>query len=174
MFVSSLHWGPEPSKNQFQKTHSFYTHPNGTLADDFHTYGMYWDEKQFYTYIDDDSNRVLQVNTSDISYWQRSGITDRENPWQYSPNKCAPFDVEFYLIINLAVGGTIGYFPDGLGGKPWKDSSPRASAEFYDNKSQWFKTWGPQSTFQIDSVKVWDLGGKEEDKQSLRKEVVDQ
>jgi len=32
------------------------------------------------------------------------------------------------LIINLAVGGTIGYFPDGLGGKPWSDSSPRASA----------------------------------------------
>lgn len=64
MFVSTLHWGPDASKNQFLKTHAFYTHPNGTLADDFHVYGMYWDEEQFYTYIDDDSKRVLQVNHS--------------------------------------------------------------------------------------------------------------
>lgn len=122
-FGSTLHWGPDWTKNQFDKTHAEYTHPSGTLGDDFHVYGLYWDNKQLYTYIDDDSKRVLQVNHSDISYWQKSGITGRDNPWQYSPNKCAPFDAEFYLIINLAVGGTNGYFPDGVGGKPWSDRS---------------------------------------------------
>ncbi len=41
--------------------------------------------------------------------------------------------------------------------------SQRASSEFYDNKGAWFNTWGPESTFQIDSVNVWDLGGKTEE-----------
>lgn len=29
----------------------------------------------------------------------------------------------FYLILNVAVGGTSGWFPDGFGGKPWLDGS---------------------------------------------------
>ncbi len=42
------------------------------------------------------------------------------NPWQDGP-KNAPFDQEFYLIINLAVGGTNGYFPEG-NGKHWSNA----------------------------------------------------
>jgi len=30
----------------------------------------------------------------------------------------APFDQEFYIIMNLAVGGTGGYFPDSGVNKP--------------------------------------------------------
>lgn len=62
------------------------------MADDFHIYGLYWDEKVLYTYLDNDSNRVLQVNQSDSSYWEKAQVTNRANPWQYSSNKCAPFD----------------------------------------------------------------------------------
>jgi len=29
----------------------------------------------------------------------------------------------FYLIINLSAGGTSGWFPDGVGDKPWYDTS---------------------------------------------------
>jgi hypothetical protein len=170
-----LHWGPDWTQNQYNKTHAVYTHNNGTLADDFHIYGLYWDDKQLYTYIDNDSKRVLQLNQSDKTYWEKSGITNRENPWQYSPNKCAPFDSDFYIIINLAVGGVAGYFPDGVDGKPWADLSQRASSEFYDNKGSWFNTWGNESIFQIDSVNVWDLGGKVEEEneasRSLKKEI---
>ena len=120
-----------------------------------------------YTYIDNDTNKVLQVNHTDMTYWERSGITNRENPWQYSTEKNAPFNTEFYLIINLAVGGTAGYFPDGIAGKPWSDMSQRASSEFYDNKGQWWNSWGnTTSIFQIDSVNVWDLAGKTEEIQT--------
>lgn len=35
----------------------------------------------------------------------------------------APFDSEFYLIMNLAVGGVAGYFPEGVDKKPWKNTS---------------------------------------------------
>ena len=95
-----------------------------------------------------------------MSYWDRSGLSGRDNPWETSPNKNAPFDKEFYLIINLAVGGTNGYFPDGVGAKPWSDHSERASSEFFDNKGQWWPTWGNDSTFEIDWVKIYDTSSK--------------
>ena len=62
------------------------------------------------------------------------------NPWGLS-NNTAPFDqrsyivvlitsisdvypsIEFYLIMDVAVGGTNGWFPDNVGGKPWLDGS---------------------------------------------------
>lgn len=37
--------------------------------------------------------------------------TAANNPWADSLNNNAPFDQEFYLILNVAVGGTNGYFP---------------------------------------------------------------
>jgi beta-glucanase (GH16 family) len=38
--------------------------------------------------------------------------------------------VAFYLVLNLAVGGTSGWFPDGVGGKPWQDQSQSESLGF--------------------------------------------
>ncbi|OBZ70915.1 hypothetical protein A0H81_08997 [Grifola frondosa] len=38
----------------------------------------------------------------------------------------APFDHAFYLILDLAVGGTSGWFPDNVGGKMWFDGSSSA------------------------------------------------
>ena len=86
-FGSTLHWGSDYFTNQYQKTHV-----EMNVGEGFHTFGLYWDDKILYTYLDDDKNRVLTVNHGDQSYWEKSGITGRENPWQYSPNKCAPFD----------------------------------------------------------------------------------
>ena len=34
-----------------------------------------------------------------------------------------PCHLAFYLIIDLAAGGTSGWFPDNKGGKPWYDGS---------------------------------------------------
>jgi hypothetical protein len=36
---------------------------------------------------------------------------------------CVCVWVEFYLILNVAVGGTSGWFPDWAGDKPWLDGS---------------------------------------------------
>jgi hypothetical protein len=64
----------------------------------------------------------------------------------------------FYLIIDLAVGGTSGWFPDKVGNKPWFDGSeseslPRPSSsshhvciaaamyDFYTAKDAWHATW---------------------------------
>jgi len=49
--------------------------------------------------------------------------------------------------------------------------SQRASSEFYDNKGQWWSTWGDHSTFQIDWVKVWDLAANtpEEEPETVKR-----
>jgi len=36
--------------------------------------------------------------------------------------------------MNVAVGGTGGYFPDGVGNKPWSDKEPHAVNSFYNAK----------------------------------------
>ena len=60
--------------------------------------------------------------------------------------------------MNVAVGGTNGWFPDRVGDKPWLDgsqseslcpamvpylpiSSLDAMADFWKNKNQWLPTW---------------------------------
>ena len=81
------------------------------------------------------------------------------NPWVHEKEKSAPFNQEFFLIFNVAIGGTNSYFPDGQCGKPWTNTSPRAPNEFYDNKEKWFESWNYPAThdsaMQIDYVKVW-------------------
>jgi hypothetical protein len=42
-----------------------------------------------------------------------------------------------YLVMNLAVGGTAGYFADGVGGKPWTNTDAHAVNNFYNAKAQW-------------------------------------
>lgn len=99
---------------------------------------------------------VLNVKI-DQSFWQRGGWqnTKFDNPWVGEP-KNAPFNQEFYFIFEVAVGGTSGYFPDGVGGKPWADNSANAVNQFYAAMPQWLPTWqGDNSALQIDWIKVW-------------------
>ena len=49
------------------------------------------------------------------------------DPWVNGTANVAPFDQPFYLIMNVAVGGTNGWFPDGVGNKPWLDGSSSMS-----------------------------------------------
>lgn len=53
----------------------------------------------------------------------------------------APFDQEFFLILDLAAGGTSGWFPDNVGGKPWFDNSNTAVGDFAKAQDTWFSTW---------------------------------
>ncbi|KAI0251033.1 concanavalin A-like lectin/glucanase domain-containing protein [Lactifluus subvellereus] len=51
------------------------------------------------------------------------------------------FHVAFYLILDLAVGGTSGWFPDKVGNKPWFDGSASAMRDFASQQSTWSATW---------------------------------
>ena len=45
------------------------------------------------------------------------------------------------MIIDLAAGGTSGWFPDGVGDKPWIDGSSSAMFDFAYAQDTWSATW---------------------------------
>ena len=153
-FSSTLHFGPGWPADGYLTAHQNYTLPSGDLSEAFHTYGFYWNASRMMTYIDD--TVVLDVDVSSTTFWNRGGWNGSSlaNPWAgEAPN--APFNQRFYLIINVAVGGTNGYFPDNVGGKPWSDTSSSAANEFWSAVDEWMPTWSAGSPLMVDSVKVW-------------------
>jgi hypothetical protein len=62
------------------------------------------------------------------SYYGTQAVND---PWGYTVRDSTPFDIEFYLILNVSVGGTDGYFADDASNKPWFDTSVNASSFFF-------------------------------------------
>jgi len=154
---STLHYGPHYPQDGFLEAHEMSCLECKTFSDEFHTFGLVWNENEIYTYVDNDSNRVLNL-TLDVPFWERGRWSENpnlNNPWRGQPN-AAPFDQKFYLIFNVAVGGVSGYFPDGQGGKPWSDTAGNATAEFYAALPSVLKTWnGDDVAMQIRSVSVW-------------------
>jgi len=155
-FGSTLHWGPFWPYDPYEQTHAAYTLPNGDFADDFHVFGLIWCNTSIITYLDTPSNVVLNVSISQ-SFWDRGGWqnTNYDNPWA-AGDISAPFDQEFYIIFNVAVGGTGGYFPDGVGSKPWSNSDPHAVNAFWKAASEWYQTWkGEDAALQVDWVRLY-------------------
>lgn len=161
VFGSTLHWGPDWSQDPWWLTHGDFTYTE-SLGDAMHTYGLVWTEDRLYTYIDDESQIVLDVDMTQDSFWNKGGFTGF-NPYAGEGNN-APFNREFYLILNVAVGGVSGYFPDTHGAtcaKPWSNTSSQAAYDFWSNKSQWYPSWNypetNQAAMKVDSVKVWQF-----------------
>lgn len=155
-FGSTLHYGPYWPEDAYLTTHATYSAPSGDLSTDFHTYGLLWTAERMTTYID--NTVVLDVNINE-TFWSRGGFATSQpgisSPWQDSPNANAPFDQRMYILLNVAVGGTNGYFPDAMGGKPWSDTSDSAANLFWAAyASQWGPTWASGSPMMIDSVTV--------------------
>jgi beta-glucanase (GH16 family) len=157
-FGSTLHWGPSWDNNRYDLTHADYKHTE-SLGDAFHIYGLLWTPDRIMTYIDSEDNVVLDVDTSSQSFWEKGGFTI-DNPWVNEPNN-APFNRDFYLILNVAVGGTNAYFPDGQCGKTWTNDDSRSANTFWNTHGVWYPTWNypatNQSAMKIDSVNVWSI-----------------
>jgi hypothetical protein len=82
-----------------------------------------------------------------------------ENPWKHTNSNTSPFDQDFYLVLNLAIGSTNGWFEDGVAGKPWIDRSPRAKLDFWEAKDYWLPTWKDGGEMHIKSVTMWQETG---------------
>lgn len=68
--------------------------------------------------------------------------------------------------MNVAVGGVNGFFPDNAKNpteKPWKNSSPTASRDFWNGRNSWLSTWkldenySAEASLLVDYVRVWAL-----------------
>jgi hypothetical protein len=158
---SALHWGPDPAQDRSPDTYWVEHAFHGQWGDQFRLYGLEWTDKYIFTYID---NELLQVGylNFDIPFWQRSGWASTTpngtmiiDPWSSTGRPQTPFDQEFYLILNVAVGGCNGYFEDGVGGKPCLDASPTAKKDFWDARDQWYPTWEKSGEMVVSSVKMW-------------------
>lgn len=159
---STLHFGPYVGLNAYSTAHGTLNRASGYGWNDaFHRYGMTWTPTEISFSIDGSVYNTISVGTG---FWNRGGFASSapgvQNPWRYG-SAMAPFDQEFYLLINLAVGGTA-YFPDDAtnpGGKPWNNNSPTAASDFWNGRSQWLSGWNlgtdKTASFQIDYVRIW-------------------
>jgi hypothetical protein len=168
---STIHYGPYWNQNGFEFA-NFHRNTNTTgtgFNDNFHIYRLGWTDTGLQFSVDD-----VVIGTIDLAeigdFWQfgqfeeRFGENVRFNPWtRAGATNMAPFDQEFYMIINLAVGGTNGFFWDGLrnenGAKPWRNDSPTAFRDFWNGRNQWLSSWGlgvdDRSHLQVDYVRIY-------------------
>ncbi|CAH2992139.1 unnamed protein product [Chilo suppressalis] len=161
---STLHYGPYPALNGWDRAHWLRRNPNG-YDRGFHLYQLEWTPNFIRFAIDNvELGRVTPPNGG---FWEFGGFNRHnvENPWRFG-SRMAPFDQKFYLIMNLAVGGTNGFFPDGVSNpspKPWWNGSPTASTDFWNARNNWLPTWnlnvndGRDASLQVDHVRIWAL-----------------
>ena len=131
MCCRTLHFGPFYGEDRYDLAHAEKKAGSGRdFSQDFHVFGLEWSEDMIFTYLDDRDNVVLQMPLNE-SLWSKGGfdkLDGIDNPWEGS-SQAAPFDQKFYLVLNVAVGGTNSYFPDGEGGKCWTNKSPQAALD---------------------------------------------
>lgn len=163
---STLHWGPDPANDAWWRSNVKRTALHTTYTEGFHTFGLEWSEKYVFSYID---TRLLQVMYVKFRkpLWQKGNFPPADangtrlvDPWSQTGRPSTPFDQDFYLIINVAVGGTNGWFSDGSKAKPWVDASKTASHDFWNARDQWYPTWeSDKGQMRVKSVKMWQQQG---------------
>ncbi|XP_055607290.1 beta-1,3-glucan-binding protein-like [Uranotaenia lowii] len=166
--LTTLHFGPNAWTNAYYTSTEPRNSASGQGFDkDFHLYQMEWTPDFMKISVDNEQLMLVEGN-----FWKRGNFDElapgTRNPW-ISGTKMAPFDQEFFIIINLAIGGTQGYFPDEKYSnpkpKPWRNWTPvgEAMKAFWDKRDDWLPSWnidendGKDASFQIDYVKVWAL-----------------
>lgn len=159
---NSLHFGPYSNLNSYHDA-TFVTNNEEGYHTRYHKYELEWTSNYIKFFLDG-----VQVGQRDGDFWHLGNFDKRvpgtDNPWRHG-TKMAPFDEEFYLVINLAVGGNA-YFPDAAvnkNGKPWKNQSPSPSTDFWKHRNTWLPTWNldenysSDASLKVDSIKIWAL-----------------
>ena len=100
--MGTLHFGGM-WPNQAQSSGPSFNFPSGDSVTNYHVYVLEWSAYDIRWYVDG------QLYETQTFWWSSSNPTNTSirNPYP------APFDQPFYIIMNLAVGGTFGGDPDG-------------------------------------------------------------
>lgn len=157
---SALHWGPDADNDGWWRTNNKRASLHSTYGNDFNTFGVEWSQKYLFTYV---NSRLLQVMYTDFKKPLRAHgdfptFNDEgerlNDTWTGTGRSQTPFDQEFYLILNLAVGGENGWFEDGVARKPWRDGSENARKDFWEGRGDWFPTW-TSPRMEVSRVAIW-------------------
>ncbi|KAJ5612463.1 hypothetical protein N7510_005657 [Penicillium lagena] len=164
---SAMHWGTTYENDAYEKSYGEWGAKRTKYSDGFHTFGLEWSEDYLFTWLDGRLRQVLFFNfKKNKNMWTYGDFADDTvngsaptDPWQTGRDN-TPFDQPFYLILNVAVGGTNGYFPDDVGGKPWTDGSKTPARDFWLANNTWLPSWGePEDRAMIvKSVRMWQQG----------------
>ncbi|KAF4341366.1 beta-1 3-glucan-binding [Fusarium beomiforme] len=165
---SALHWGTATENDRWRRAYGEWGGKRVIYSEDFHVYGLEWSEKYLFTWLD---GRLRQVQffdfTKNKNLWTYGEFAGESingsipvDPWSSTGRKNTPFDESFYLILNVAVGGTNGWFPDAIGDKPWADSSETPMRDFWKANETWLPSWGPVKDrgMVVKSVRMWQEG----------------
>ncbi|XP_064611543.1 beta-1,3-glucan-binding protein-like [Liolophura sinensis] len=110
--TSTIHFGTDWQHGHRQISH---THWNGhSYARDFHKFVMDWTASHIYISIDD--RMILNATTPPDGYFHHYL---QGNSIYTHGGKDAPFDKQFYMILNVAVGSTKGWFQDKARNTPY-------------------------------------------------------
>lgn len=93
---STIHYGVPHAEKQGR-----YSLLSGKFSDDFHEFSVEWEPNELRFYVDGNLTNV-------VNDWFSSYENMEAEPYP------APFDQDFYVILNLAVGGDWPGSPDGL------------------------------------------------------------
>jgi len=157
---STLHWGPDAHEDGYLHSTKTANALHTTYAEGFHTYGLEWSSKYLLTWVDSRLDQVYYTNFN-APFWSRGDFPAADpytgqalvNPWGATGSDATPFDQDFYLILNVAVGSTNGYFADGVAGKPWVDESLTAKRDFWNAQNEYV---GLLSSFHTLSSMDWN------------------
>lgn len=105
---STLHFGPQWNINGWPTAHHTFNQAPG-FNEQFHLYKLVWTPSYMHFLVDDRLIGTIHVGNG---FWDRGGFwnSGHSNPWE-GGTIMAPFDQEFYVIMNVAVGGTA-FFPE--------------------------------------------------------------
>ncbi|MBM7035476.1 glycoside hydrolase family 16 protein [Vibrio ulleungensis] len=93
----TLHYGRQWPNNTNSGTH--YQLPDGVNpADGFHTYAIEWEEGEIRWYVDN-VHYATQTQEGWYAQYEKDGVLTTASP-------AAPFNEDFHIVMNLAVGGS--------------------------------------------------------------------
>lgn len=145
---STLHWGPDWSQNRWYLTH-FDATIGESFHNAFHNFQVEWTDDHIKFSVD--NNEMGTISPPGGGFWELGGF-DGNSIWG---SRMGPFDQPFYFILNVAVGGTNGFFADG-GNKPWSNGSPSAKDDFWNARGSWQGTWNDEeAALQVDYIHVF-------------------
>lgn len=122
--AGTLHYGAQWPDNVY--TGDEYHFSGGDSAEEFHEYALEWTPGEIKWFID---GELYQTQ----DFWYSQSDIETHTLYDYP----APFDSDFYLIMNLAVGGKFDGDPDG------SYSFPKQMEVDYVRVYSWSEPYGP-------------------------------
>ncbi|XP_004535535.1 gram-negative bacteria-binding protein 1 isoform X1 [Ceratitis capitata] len=123
------------------------TSRNAHFGETFHIYSLTWDDRHLTLAVDGQVYGTID-----------GGFAENEmgNNYAWSNgNYIAPLDQEFFLTLGVAAGGH-GDFPDDCVQKPWENTSPKATLDFWRDRVNWKSTW-ISPALEVDYVRVYAI-----------------